>query len=1258
MATRSPLPSPRRSGCGKAFFTLLILSLILAVLAWKLNFLPAAWLEKLPGIGAMPGSEPASSPAPAKARVKAGPVLEPLRWVESPLASVPAKVVANAVWADRVVYEPNDPSGQILVVSQAFSKAPAGSRLEVSVVDGNGKTWGAQEFVSEEGKLAYLIAAKLNVSQLPAGTYTLSAQFTPPDGSAPTALTSGSFAIGHEVRPLASFPADGVALVVPPVPAKGMTVAPVSFGVPLPYGAIQSGEKLEVWEDGQPILTQSQPMAQWGPDAEDSVRWMAISFLARYRDGQAHNYRLKKAGAPLASPLTVTDTAESVQVNTGAVRFQISKKAFRGAEQVAVKPGSDWTPLAANAPGGAYVVDEAGTRYEAAADPNPEITLEESGPVRAAISIKGWYVNPANPADKLCQFRVRLYAYAGLARIDGFQRTIVTYDTHLKKLADVGFSLPAIPGASGVPQWMTGIDGEIQKGGATEAGEIFFAQAGANSVWLNRIEGEPAGRRSDGWLSLSGGGVTASGFLSDVWEKFPKEISATGEALTFHTWPRHGRRIVAPEEEITLGNIHRNLFAHQGPLMDLQLPEAYFNQLRQWNEEKFWDRENTAFIGYRSGAVGVSLSIRFGVEYFPATTAPEAVAAQSVVNQLKPSASTNPQWNAATGVIPFITAAGDPRWKKADELLETFATGMSNLAAAGQIYGMWIYGNTNNNWDTALKSPMLHRVWQNSHYGHASFPWKYYFRSGDPRFLKMARAQTGNLMDVGIVHYSAPEEAGKYAGKGLGALYHAKGWLPWGVRLRGEFPTDSDLGTLQHWTNPKVFLERYLAEVDLEAKDVFDLWFHRLVTQYQYRSRYGVGRELTQSISELTDIYQNRWDPRLVGYLRPMGDSALNTAFRSYPSQLGFAFFNRTWPIRYYEFARDPKVIERLEEALPTENYGPYGMASAAFLLSQKKEMKRAPRLLNVIDNADRGAFRQPGDPLDGFGSYSSAVDSRSLDEIPAVESALATLSAGELAKVRNAGIPVDPVFPARAGRILVRDGAEAALILALNPDGRPFKVRLESRMGIDMLPGVLRVVGPDGKEIQRIPLHDKNPDGSSRALRYLGEKAPVFEFAGGQPGIYRMEFFGYYPIYRAPLTDLPNEVAVLGQGSQAVNGFIFAPGAETLTLKFAVGKPAGAARPQSFFVRNLEDAKTFETVLLYGSTRMTDSVTLTGGKEGVRAEVRAPFLHWDPVGQTIFFAHRWESFAPVLAQLGSQSTALDNSAAPAATGSEPADDN
>lgn len=1231
------------SGFIRTVLLFVLFGIAAVAVAWRLGYLPT---ERIGQAGRGEASSRSSVPPQQTVHaVKAGSPLDTLNRIDSPLANLPAKIAANAVWCDRVVYAPNDPAGQLLVVSTVLNKAPVGSRLEVSLLDEKGGTLATETYVTEEGKSAYLIAGRLNAGVLPEGNYTLAARIVPPSGGSETALASGTFSVGKVLRPEAGFPVAGVPLVVPPVAATGETSAPISFGVPLPFGALSPGEKLEVWEGDQPILTQSQPMAFWGPGPDDSVRWMGISFVARYRDGKAGKYLLKKAGAEVSSPLKVVDAAESVAIETGTARFQISKRAFRGPEQVEVKQGETWARLSTTVDSaGAYLVDEKGTRYEASADPNPEVRIDETGPVRAAVSVRGWYVNPANPQDRLCRFQVRLYAYAGLSRIDGFQRTIITYDTHVRKLSDVGFSVPVAAAGQNAVQWFAGIDGQIRSGSATGTEAVFFAQAAPDEVWLNRIDGEPAGKRSDGWLAVRNSAGTASGFLRDVWEKFPKEISYAGGKMTFHSWPKHGRRIVAPEDEITRENIHRNLFAHQGPLLDLQLPEAYFNQLRVWHDAQRWDRENTSFIGYRSDGSGVSMSICFGVEYFPARMPETAVASQSMLNQAAPSAIADPAWNVASGVMPFLTAAGDPRWEKSDALIEAYATGMSNLAAVGRIYGMWIYGNTNNNWDTGLKAPWLHRLWQNSHYGHASFPWKFYFRSGDPRFLKMARAQTGNLMDVGIVHYVPPEEAGTYLGKTPGGLYHAKGWLPWGVRLRGEFPTDSDVGILQHWTNPKVFLERYLTEVDLEARDVFQLWYDRLVSQYQYRAQYGVGRELTQSISELVDIYQTVWDPRLVGYLRPMGDSALGTPFWKYPSQLGFAFFNRTWPIRYFAFARDPKVIERLEEALPTENYGPYGMASAALLLSQKNEMKRAPRLLSVLEKADKGVFRSPGDPLDGYGAFSSAVDSRTLDEIPAVQAALAQLSSTDLSKARAQGVRLDPFFPARAGKNQVREGSESALILALNPDGRPFKIRFESRMGVDMLPSIARIVDPAGKEVRQIVLHDRNPDGSPRQLRYLGEEAPVFEIPGGIPGVYRIEFYGYYPVYRAPLTDLPNEVAVLGQGSQAVDGFLFAPKAGRLTLNFAAGKPRGASRPLSFAAHNLDDGKTFETVLLFGSSRTSDSVTLQGGREGVRAEVSAPGLNWLPADQTVFFAHRWDDFAPVLERIGGQSIELDNS--------------
>lgn len=517
--------------------------------------------------------------APPQVTEQTGPALGALERLDSLLGAAGAKLPANAVWADRVIYAPNDPSAQILVVSEVLNKSPAGTQLEVTLIDANGELLGVQNLVTKEDP-AYLVTAKMNTNRLPAGAYTLAGRVIPPDGAPATNLVSGTFSVDKTLRPVAGFPIGGVPLVVPPVPTTGSTVAPLSFGAPLPYGAILPGDALEVWEDGKPVLTQSRPLALWGPDTNNTVRWMGISFVARYVDGKAKSYVLKKSSSEFPSPLSLVEDGPVIRLDTGAIRFQISKKSFRGAEQVAVKDAAGWSQLASAATGGAYVVDEQGTRYEAAADPNPEVKIDETGPVRAAVSIRGWYVNPAKPEEKFCRFQIRIYAYAGLARIDGFQRTIITYDTRQKKLADVGFAMPAVASAEAAGQWFTGIDGQTREGAVAEGKEVFFAQASPDAVWLNDIAGESVGKRSDGWLAVRSGRVTASGYLRDVWEKYPKEISLAGGQLTFHSWPKHGRRIVSPEEEISRENIHRTLFAHQGPLLDLQLPEAYFNQLQ------------------------------------------------------------------------------------------------------------------------------------------------------------------------------------------------------------------------------------------------------------------------------------------------------------------------------------------------------------------------------------------------------------------------------------------------------------------------------------------------------------------------------------------------------------------------------------------------------------------------------------------------------------------------------------------------------
>lgn len=435
------------------------------------------------------------------------------------------------------------------------------------------------------------------------------------------------------------------------------------------------------------------------------------------------------------------------------------------------------------------------------------------------------------------------------------------------------------------------------------------------------------------------------------------------------------------------------------------------------------------------------------------------------------------------------------------------------------------------------------------------------------------------------------------------------------------------MGVIGHWTNPRAFLDKYVTEIDRDALDTFNLWYQTMLRQ-SYRDKYGSGRELTNGLSEIIDIYQFTWDPLLVGYLRPMGDSALGLPFKDYRLSLNFAFFNRTWPIRYDAFARDPRVVENLKEALANDTGYPALLAYVADRTGNPDDLER---IIPGFYSAVHQVYSNPGDPLDGYSFYASAVSSRFLEEIPYILRAMA-----------DAGLEKLPQGNAVENQISHYPTGSKLTVLALDADDKPFVISLKSAGGMNMAQATLKVFSPGGKEILSEKLHSKEEG----VLRYIGGKIRHIAVpADGEKGVYRIELRGHRPVYHAPLTDLPHEIASytggdMGTARGRTRGWIFVPDAPEFTLEIQGFRfPYKIAYPAYVRVSSTDGAILKETSLLPYSNRERESITVAGDAKGVRCQLftasrEGPILKWQPAEATLYFSVREESFEPVLQAL------------------------
>jgi len=162
---------------------------------------------------------------------------------------------------------------------------------------------------------------------------------------------------------------------------------PVSGGVPFPRGALWNTDSLRlVAADGAPVPAQFQVRSRWGHTDATSIRWLGLDFQAgpapawwpaRQQAAYFLEYGPRIKPAPVKTGLTIRETADGLEVDTGPLQFAVRRAGFNLLDTVRLH-GRDM--LAPDPGAGLYLVDHEGARYRAANDKATTLTVEEQGP--------------------------------------------------------------------------------------------------------------------------------------------------------------------------------------------------------------------------------------------------------------------------------------------------------------------------------------------------------------------------------------------------------------------------------------------------------------------------------------------------------------------------------------------------------------------------------------------------------------------------------------------------------------------------------------------------------------------------------------------------------------------------------------------------------------------------------------------------------------------------------------------------------------
>lgn len=677
---------------------------------------------------------------------------------------------------------------------------------------------------------------------------------------------------------------------------------PVNFGVPFPKGALWSEANVRVVSaDGAPVPAQFTVRSRWGHTPATSIRWLGVDFQpgnapAWWPERQDRRYFLEFGpemthAVPTGAKVTVTDTADGIEVDTGAMQFFVRRRGFNLLDNVRIG-GKAVLPSAPQA--GLYLIDHEANTYRAANDSSVTLTVEEQGDQRVTLRAEGWYVkdgtdgallNYTLPTDKLCKFITRIEAYAGRSYVRVLNTWVLTFDSFTVRLRDVGFSLP-VRGCSTAEFGVE--DGPPIVTPVPAAGvyliqhlpDRFDVEDGAGTALQN-------GRHSAGWLTATTPTALVSVGHRDTWQRFPKEFEVLPDALRFHFWPAHGRKHPNIDESQPR-QIGRLWFAHQGAELNLTMPWSYYFAVAQMVDKPdvgVYSPAGMPMAGIHASAMGTANTSDVMI-HFAAPGEADTARDTAACFQTAPHALADTQWLCDSLAVGWMQPYSPNEMQVAEETISDMMRGYWETQDSCGEYGMWLYRTWHHG---ALRAPGQfepYRIYNATHHYEAFLPWMLYARSGDPFYLMQGSANIRLLTDVQVVHY----DDGRYGhrefhsgeGRLVGSTKHTNGFSTWG----------GDHAVLAHLTCYNGMLLAYYLTGDLRLREVVvDEWQKTLISdrrnpqfaradRTQNRDSRDSARDVTNSLGELIDLYQLTYHPAVLAHMAPLMDAFLNKFMR------------------------------------------------------------------------------------------------------------------------------------------------------------------------------------------------------------------------------------------------------------------------------------------------------------------------------------------------------------------------------------------
>lgn len=384
-----------------------------------------------------------------------------------------------------------------------------------------------------------------------------------------------------------------------------------SLGVPLSRGEVSDLSALCVLDPaGRPVPAQFETLGVW-PDG--STRWLLVTFVADCAPEAVARYVLSdKALSPPDMPTLEVSEAEGVlTVETGVMRVELNKEFFDLFGRVWLDHNRDGVfddselVSAPERPEGIVAVDALGRRLSSRWGKVESFEVEQNGPVRATIAVKGslYEFETFRRGDPWIDYTARLQFHAG----SGLVRVFFTLENHKSThpvqdrdgdpshwimgreghffFRDMSLSTRLVFDGPQEASVGDGTESVLDRMTVTERASVYQESSGGEN-WFHRnhvnflgrmpltfkgakysLDGVEAYRRDrpDAWLQANDRQYGLAVAVRHFWQNFPKCLSSSADGtVRVGLWPEE----FPDNHELQGGEIKTHevaFFFHTGP---------------------------------------------------------------------------------------------------------------------------------------------------------------------------------------------------------------------------------------------------------------------------------------------------------------------------------------------------------------------------------------------------------------------------------------------------------------------------------------------------------------------------------------------------------------------------------------------------------------------------------------------------------------------------------------------------------------------